>query len=81
MKKPMSVGQTLVKSCLAEQTEVFRGDVVTLVVDAGGFRIETSAVAQSDSRVGQSIRVRPEQGTGTVMARVVSPGVVRMGGE
>jgi len=81
IKKPLSMGQVLMKSSLAERTEIFRGDVVKLVANEGGFQIETRAIAQNDSRLGQSVAVIPEQGTGTVMAKVVSAGVVRLDNE
>lgn len=81
IRKPISAGQALTKSALADRAEIFRGDVVKLVANEGGFQVETRAIAQNDSKLGQSVAVRPEQGTGTVMGRVVSAGVVRLDGE
>lgn len=57
---------------------VLRGQWVALRAAAGAVRLEARAEALQDGRPGQSVRVRPGHGGGTLLARVVGPGQVEV---
>ena len=80
LKKPLAGGQVVTRSHLSQPGMVFRGDLVKLVIAQGSVLIETLALAQQDAAIGQALRVKAENGTDTVVARVVSAGVVQAEG-
>jgi flagella basal body P-ring formation protein FlgA len=79
--KAVARGQVLLRSHLAQQGLVYRGDTVKLVLAEGGVSIETRAVAQQDGGMGQLVRVKPESSMEAISARVVGAGVVQAEGK
>ena len=63
---------------LPSDDRVVRGAVVTLQVTQGGVVLETKAVAQQEAMVGQMVKVRLEQGTELLLAKVRSAARVEM---
>ncbi|MFB9240284.1 flagellar basal body P-ring formation protein FlgA [Massilia antarctica] len=79
--KAVARGQILLRSHLAQQGLVYRGDTVKLVLAEGGVSIETRAVAQQDGGMGQLVRVKPESSMEAISARVVGAGLVQAEGK
>jgi flagella basal body P-ring formation protein FlgA len=80
LKEALDEGQVLLRTHVVPAGSVRRGDRLTLVVDEGGVRIESAAVAQDDGATGALVRVKPAGSTETVAARVVAAGVVAIEG-
>jgi flagella basal body P-ring formation protein FlgA len=76
LRQELAEGQILTTKQLISPDMVLHGDRVRLVTATGGIAIEAAAVALADAARGQSVRVRLEKGTDTVVARVIGPGVV-----
>ena len=63
-------------SALGVDKGVKRQEPVRVRLAVGGVAVETTAIATSDGRPGEVIRVRNKQTQKTYAARVVGPGLV-----
>lgn len=77
-KHAVAAGSVLLRSQLQALPDVERGDQVALRVRSGTVMIETTALAMQDGWASRTVRVRPAQGTETVLARVVRNGLVEI---
>jgi flagellar basal body P-ring formation protein FlgA len=78
---PVLAGEVLNKRNVSDQTMILRGDRVRLIAIASGINVETSAIAQADATLGQTIRVKPEKSNDTVIARVTTGDTVTFEGQ
>ncbi len=77
-RQAVAAGSVLMRSQLQALPDVERGDQVALRVRSGTVTIETTAQALQDGWANRAVRVRPAQGTDTVLARVVRSGLVEI---
>jgi flagella basal body P-ring formation protein FlgA len=80
VRQALAAGQIVTVRQMAPEDMVLRGERVRLLSGGAGIAIEISALAQADARLGQRLPVRLERSNETVMARVISPGVVGVDG-
>jgi flagella basal body P-ring formation protein FlgA len=73
----IGAGEAVQPHQLIDETTLQRGDVVKLVLAAGGVIVETRAVAQQPAVLGQEVKVKPDHSMESVSGRVVAAGVVR----
>jgi flagella basal body P-ring formation protein FlgA len=77
VRSRIGIGETVRANQLIDETTLQRGDVVKLVLAAGGVTVETHAVAQQTAVLGQEVKVKPDYSIESVSGRVVAAGVVR----
>lgn len=80
MRKRLGAGQTLHRNQIAPEGTIYPGDPVQLIVANAGVLIETRATAQQEGTIGQIVRVKMENATEAVSARIIAPGLVQAGG-
>ncbi len=78
LQHALAEGQVLTLRDQAARGQVMRGDRVRLALAAGAVRVETMALADSDAAIGELVKVRPDNGSALVAARVVAPGIVEV---
>ncbi|MRW94165.1 flagellar basal body P-ring formation protein FlgA [Duganella sp. FT80W] len=78
LRQSVEAGQVLGAQHLVADGALLRGDRVHLRMMAAGIAVETMAVAQADAAAGQLVRVKPERSNETVLARVITPALVRI---
>lgn len=66
------------RSAVKEPPMIARGSEITLLATGLGIRILQPAIAQEDGKKGQFIRIRPNSGTRTLRAKVVSAQEVKI---
>jgi flagella basal body P-ring formation protein FlgA len=76
LKLPIPAGKAIKPSALERPFLVKRGDVVKLIVRSGSISVATSALAQRDGALGDSIPVEVQDGKKLVQARVLDSGTV-----
>lgn len=76
LRRPINAGQVLTRAHLPSLAGVAKGDLVKLVVAEGAVSIETVAIAYQDADIGQSVKVKAERSSDTIMGRLVSSGIV-----
>jgi flagella basal body P-ring formation protein FlgA len=76
--KPLSTGEALTPASVEDPPAVRRGDLVTLLAEAGGLRITTRGEAREEGRPGQVVRVRNLASEREVYGRVVNGNTVRV---
>jgi len=76
--KPLSSGQPLTTSQVEAPLLVHRGDMVTLVIDSRGMRIETPGVAVQSGRKQELIKVVNTSSNKTLIGQVVAVGEVKV---
>jgi len=75
VQRNISAGNIIKRNMLKEPTVIHKGEIVKMVLEAPGFSIEGSGVAQNDGAKGQTIRVRNSRSNKIVEAVVVEAGV------
>lgn len=73
VRRPLVAGQPVPRRSIEEERLVKRGEVVKVVVSAGGFRIEMEGRALEPGSEGELVRVVNAQSNQIVAARVVGP--------
>lgn len=73
----IGAGDVVMRHQLLDEATVQRGDMVKLVLAAGGVQVETRAVAQQPALLGQEVKVKPGYSLETISGRVVAAGVVQ----
>lgn len=74
--RAIRAGQPLVRAAMLQSGQIMRGDQVRVRVEAGPIGIETSAVAMTDARPGEALKVRPAGARAVVAGRVSHSGYV-----
>ncbi|MES2675635.1 MAG: flagellar basal body P-ring formation chaperone FlgA [Pseudomonadota bacterium] len=77
LKYPVNKGDAFRESALNTQLAIKRGDEVSLESLAGSIRVVTTGTAITNGRIGQQIRVKNNQSTRIVSAKVIGPGKVQ----
>lgn len=77
LKFTVNKGEAFRNSALDTPLVIKRGDAVTMEAAAGEISVKTSGTAITDGRVGQQIRVKNNQSSRVVNARVVAAGKVQ----
>lgn len=70
----ISSGGVIRLNHVSEPIAITRGDKITLEAGNGGLSVATSAIAMSDGKVGEQIRVKNAQSKRVIEAFVVAPG-------
>jgi flagella basal body P-ring formation protein FlgA len=78
LTQPGKAGRSLQSSAVAEPPVIERGTTVRLVASMKGLSMSRLVVAQEDGRVGDTIRVRSEDTTDAMEAKVISSSEVRL---
>ena len=74
LSQPVSAGTPITGKHLTAVFAVNRGEIARLVSQNGLVSLESKVEVLQDGRVGEFVRARPVNATGTVLARVVAPG-------
>ena len=77
VKYTVNKGETFRNSALDAPMVIKRGDTVSMEANIGGISVKTSGTAVSDGRVGQQIRVKNNQSSRVINAKVVGSGLVQ----
>ena len=80
IKQRLLAAQPLTRRHVSPQRMVLRGDPVKLLLVTDGVVIEARATAQQDADIGQSTKVKMENGLDSVTARVIAVGMVQADG-
>lgn len=78
MRRAISRGRILTQQDIYPTGAVLKGDVIKLTYSNATISLETTAIADQDGQAGEMIRVKPEKGIDTVMAKVISSGMVQI---
>ena len=78
MKQSVQRGRTLVQGQVGPIPDVMRGQSAILRSQNGMLTLESKVEVLQDGFTGQSVKVRPASGSGTVMARVAGTGMLDM---
>jgi flagella basal body P-ring formation protein FlgA len=78
LARPLAAGEALLRGAVREPLAVNRGDVVTLRLKSGAVELESRALALSSGGVGQTVQVKPGASDATLLALVLSEGVVQL---
>lgn len=78
LKRNIGKNTVFIPTAIDEPTLVRRNDVVQIVTDIGGIRVNVEGVALGDGRLSQSIRVRNNQSKRIVSGIVIASGVVKV---
>jgi len=76
--RPVKPGEVITPRMLRQKIAVKRGEIVTLILEARGFRITTQGQAAEDARRGDTVRVVNVTSKRDVLGKVEGPGVVRV---
>lgn len=79
LRRTMPAGALLEREALEPALTVLRGSAVTLVADAGGYRVESEGRALADAAPGQRVRVQNLTSLKIVEGVADNRGVVRIG--
>ncbi|MEW5724668.1 MAG: flagellar basal body P-ring formation chaperone FlgA [Thermodesulfobacteriota bacterium] len=77
-RRPLTAGQPVLERDLYSEPVVKRGDLVTILAQAGPLKVTCTGQAQQDGAVGDQIKVVNTGSNKTVVARVLSPGTVEV---
>jgi len=78
LKRPASIGDTIMRHNLTRPLVIKRGDQVTLEASAGAITVVASGVAMSNGHIGEQIKVKNTSSKRIVNARIVNQGTVRV---
>lgn len=78
-RRPLRAGQPIRLADLQRIIAVKRGDVVTLVYEAPGITLTTTARAEAAGAVGDSITLTNSQSKRRVEGHIIAPGMVAVG--
>ena len=76
IKRQLKPGAAITRSNLRPPMLIEKGDSVVLSAKIGSLKVRTTAIAMSNGRKGQQIRVKNKQSKRIVDARVTGPGAV-----
>jgi len=78
LKYPLSTGALLNRNNVKPEKIVRRGDLITLIAEAGSMSVRMNGTALSDASLGQRIKVKNSSSKRVVEGIVDAPGVVRV---
>lgn len=78
MRRAIANGKILTQQDIYPAGAVLKGDVIKLTYSSATISLETTAIADQDGQTGEMIRVKPERGMDTVMAKVLSSGMAQV---
>lgn len=78
MRRPIRSGDVITHAHLQTFPAVSRGEWANLTTQAGLVVLESKVEVMQDGQVGQLVRVKPTNGNGSVVARVIGPGNLEM---
>lgn len=78
MKYPVPTGAVLNQKHVKPEKIIRRGDLITLVAQAGAMSVRMSGTALSDASLGQRVRVKNSSSKRVVEGVVDAPGIVRV---
>ncbi|MCR8921404.1 flagellar basal body P-ring formation chaperone FlgA [Dasania sp. GY-MA-18] len=76
-KRPLKPGAVIASGYLQAPLVIEKGDAVVLSAETGSLTVKAPAIALSDGRTGQQIRVQNRQSKRVIDARVMGPGAVQ----
>jgi flagella basal body P-ring formation protein FlgA len=76
--RPVQPGEVLTPRVIRARITIKRGELVTLLLEGGGFRITTQGQASEDARRGDTVHVVNVASKREVVGRAEGPGVVRV---
>lgn len=76
--RSVKAGEVITPRLLRQKITVKRGELVTVILEARGFRITTQGQATEDARRGDTVRVINVTSKRDVLGKVEGPGIVRV---
>jgi flagella basal body P-ring formation protein FlgA len=76
--RPVKAGEVITPRMVRQKITVKRGELVTVILEARGFRITTQGQATEDARRGDTVRVVNVTSKRDVLGKVEGPGIVRV---